>query len=514
MHKSLDEAPTNQPRSQEPALASGLQSSLDEVAMPFVAGQVIAGKYEVIRLIGAGAMGFVVAAHHIDLDEKVALKFLRPEALANQELVARFAREARASVRIKSEYVARVFDVGTLPDGEPFIVMEHLDGKDLGAVLRDQGALPAKVAIEYVLQACEALASAHANGIVHRDVKPENLFLASRAQGMAIIKVLDFGISKVALTGSAIESRFPLVRTMMPMGSPVYMSPEQIRASNEIDARTDIWSLGCLLYEMLTGHAAFDAPSLTQIAAMILEQEPAPIHERCPGISPTLAAVVARCLAKDPNARFANVAELAIALYPHGPRRGRVSVERCCFVLRSAGHALEDTELPSLFPASIAPPGRTSRTSMEVTAGTAVSVTPSLSIRASRRKARPWPLLCAIGAVVSMVSYWATTSRYAASPAAAVGASAQDHGRTVEEAAPNGRDRDLGSHVEIQPVPAGAPSALPVPATSATATTSTRVNVVQAAAERPRSAPAARPKPPAASRPSAAAPLHEQDIGF
>src|SRR5262249_55196493 len=157
----------------------------------------------------------------VELGEAVALKFLRPEALKNSDLVARFAREARAAVKIKSEYVARVYDVGTMPDGAPFIVMEHLDGKDLYEVFRAPGSIPVKIAVEYMMQTCEALATAHASGVVHRDIKPENLFLTRRGEGLDIVKVLDFGISKVALTGSAFDTNVPLVRTNIPMGSPV-----------------------------------------------------------------------------------------------------------------------------------------------------------------------------------------------------------------------------------------------------------------------------------------------------
>jgi serine/threonine-protein kinase len=295
-------------------------------------------------------MGFVFSATHVELGEKVALKFLRPECTSNEELVGRFAREARASVKIKSEYVARVFDVGTLPDGVPFIVMEYLEGKDLFEVVREQGPLPIKLSVEYVMQACEALAVAHANGVVHRDIKPENLFLTQRAQGMDIVKVLDFGISKVALTGSAFEHKVPLVQTMMPMGSPVYMSPEQIRASKDIDARTDIWSLGCVLYELLTGTAAFDAPSLTQLSATILEQSAPPLRALCPTAPLELEAIIFRCLEKDPARRFHDVGELAIALYPFAPRRARISAERCCYVLKSAGLSNAEFELPSVMP--------------------------------------------------------------------------------------------------------------------------------------------------------------------
>ncbi len=315
--------------------------------MPLQPGEVLAGKYEVLELLGVGGIGFVVSARHLDLGEKVALKFLRPDALSNPEAVGRFAREARASVQIKSEHVARVFDVGHLPDGSPFIVMEYLEGHDLGALIDERGPLPIKLAVEYVLQACQALAAAHARGVVHRDVKPENLFLERRAQGLDMIKVLDFGISKVALTGSSFESRHPLAQTTMAMGSPTYMSPEQIRASQDIDSRTDIWSLGCVLYELLTGKPAFDAPSLTQISAAILEREPPALRQRCPGASTGLEVVVKQCLAKDPRGRFQNVGELAVALSPYGTPRGQMAVEHCCSVLRSAGLSHQDFRLPN-----------------------------------------------------------------------------------------------------------------------------------------------------------------------
>jgi serine/threonine protein kinase len=332
---------------------SGNQLAVEPVTMPFRIGEVIAGKYEILQLIGTGGMGFVVAANHIELGEKVALKFLRTDCLSNQELVGRFAREARASVKIKSEYVARVFDVGSLVNGAPFIVMEYLEGKDLYEVVHENGPLPVKTAVEYMMQACEALAVAHATGVVHRDVKPENLFLTKRATGMDIIKVLDFGISKVALTGSVFDSNIPLVKTMMPMGSPVYMSPEQIRASSDIDPRTDIWSLGCVLFELLTGHAPFEAPSITLLTATILEQAAPLLRSQCPAAPAELEAIVAKCLEKDPNRRYQDVGELAIALYPFAPSRSRVSAERCCYVLRSAGLSQATLELTSIHPASM-----------------------------------------------------------------------------------------------------------------------------------------------------------------
>ncbi len=331
---------------------SGMRPRVDDrFALPFKRGQIVGGKYEIIELIGEGGVGFVVAANHIELGDKVALKFLRPEMLARPEVVGRFSREAMAAVKIKNEHVARVFDVGSLPDGSPFIVMEFLEGRDLFDVITQDGPQSIRRAIDYVLQACEALAEAHVGGIVHRDIKPENLFLIQRSHGIDLIKVLDFGISKVALTGSVGEMRMPLIRTMLPIGSPVYMSPEQIRASEPIDARTDIWSIGCVLHELLTGNPVFNAPSLTQLTAMILENDPIAPSQGRSDIPPALDSVVARCLEKDSNRRYQNVAELALALHPFAAKRSHISIEHCCLVLDVA--RISDTELEL---ASVRPP--------------------------------------------------------------------------------------------------------------------------------------------------------------
>ena len=331
--------------------SSGLQALGEQpIEMPFAPGDLIAGKYEVIELIGSGGMGYVVSAMHVELGEVVALKFLRSEALVIEELVERFSREARAAAKIRSEHVARVFDVGVLPDGIPFIVMEHLAGQDLADVVRERGPLPIKVAVEYVMQACEALAAAHAAGVVHRDIKPENLFLTKHSQGLDFIKILDFGISKVALA----PGKRGFVRTMMPLGSPVYMSPEQIRSADRVDARTDIWSLGCVLFELLTGTVAFNEPSLMQLSAAILEHDPVPLREYVPDAPEELEDVVLRCLEKDADKRYRNIAELAIALYPFAPRRSRISAERCYHSLKNAGLECPEfeVEIQSVFPPS------------------------------------------------------------------------------------------------------------------------------------------------------------------
>ena len=198
---------------------------------------IIAGKYRVESTLGFGGMGVVLAARHLQLDERVAIKVLRDDVTVDAEHVARFLREAQAAVRLKSEHVARILDVGTLPDGKPYMVMELLEGLDLGRLLQDQGQLARPLAVDLVLQTCDALAEAHAIGIVHRDIKPTNLFITSRRDGSPLLKVLDFGISKAQST-----AELSLTQTSSMLGTPAYMSPEQMRSARNADARSDLWS--------------------------------------------------------------------------------------------------------------------------------------------------------------------------------------------------------------------------------------------------------------------------------
>jgi len=298
-------------------------------------GQILAGKFRIERVLGQGGMGVVVAATHLQLDERVALKFLLPEALLNPEAVERFAREARAAVKIKSEHVARVSDVGTLESGSPYMVMEYLHGEDLAAWVRRHGAMPVADAVEFLLQACEAIAEAHALGIVHRDLKPANLFVTHRVDGSPCIKVLDFGISKVTLPGATPE--FGMTKTSTVMGSPLYMSPEQMSSSRNVDMRTDIWALGVILYESLTGRVPFEAETMPQLCGMILQDPPRPLQELRPDLPPALQHAVLRCLEKNRDQRFNNVAELAHALAPFGRHAAQRSAERISRVLGAAG---------------------------------------------------------------------------------------------------------------------------------------------------------------------------------
>ncbi len=245
---------------------------------PVQPGDVLAGKYRVERVLGVGGMGVVVAALHLELDQRVALKFLLPSVAARPEAVARFSREGRAAAKIRSEHIARVSDVGTLDSGAPYIVMEYLDGRDLSAIVEKSGPLPIHVAVDYVLQASMALAEAHVAGIVHRDLKPSNLFLARQPDGTEIIKVLDFGISKsLAASPDASREGAAITKTTDIFGSPLYMSPEQLKDARAVDARADLWALGVILYEIITGKAPFDRRSVAEVFGAILHEKPLPL---------------------------------------------------------------------------------------------------------------------------------------------------------------------------------------------------------------------------------------------
>jgi serine/threonine-protein kinase len=292
---------------------------------PFSLGETLGNKYRIDEIVGQGGMGVVVAAWHAELEQRVAIKFLLPQVAQHAVSAERFRREARAAVKIQSQHVARVFDVGTLEGGIPFMVMEYLQGNDLSDVLlRDQRLSP-EMAVDYVLQACEAIAEAHAVGIVHRDLKPANLFLAARSDGTQMIKVLDFGISKSLGPGS---SDYALTGTQSMMGSPQYMSPEQLRSSRDVDAGADIWSLGVILFELTTGVPPFQAETMPQLCTAILESEPLSFASQGVQAPAVLEAAVQRCLQKDRAHRFRSVAELGAALASVAPAHSSVSVAR------------------------------------------------------------------------------------------------------------------------------------------------------------------------------------------
>lgn len=328
-------------------------------------GDVLAGKYSVEKIIGSGGMGVVVAAVHVDLYERVALKFLLPEAMQSAEVVARFGREARAAFKLKSEHVGRVMDIGTLESGVPYIVMEYLEGTDLDGVLSERGPLSVGDAVEYILQACEALSEAHMMGIVHRDLKPANLFLTRRRDGTPCIKVLDFGLSKVGMAVEPKRKGAGLTGTRQMLGSPLYMPPEQMSASRDADVRSDIWALGVILFELLTNSPPFVGDTLPELQGKVLGGMPEKLTALRPDVPAGLEAVVMKCLQKDRTNRYANVAEFAAAVVPYGPMRCRVSAARIARMVEASGQMVVNRP-PAAFadeeeakgPAALAPVGK------------------------------------------------------------------------------------------------------------------------------------------------------------
>lgn len=342
------------------------KSELEGLGVAVQPGSVLLGKYRVDRVIGVGGMGAVVGAHHLQLEERVAIKFLLPEMVKHDEIVQRFLREARAAIKIRSEHCVRVFDVGRLENGAPYMVMEFLEGQDLGAL--GSGPLPIPDVVDWVLQASEALAEAHAIGIVHRDLKPANLFLTRRADGTPCVKVLDFGISKQAASGADAG----VTKTQAVLGSPRYMSPEQMRSTKDVDPRSDIWALGAVVYELIAGVPPFDGETVTALFAAILQDDPKPLSTWRADVSPALAAAVRGCLEKDRDRRYASIAHFAAALAPFGSPTARASAERIGRVL---GVKAPAPIAPNL-PLHQSQPGVTGSLALAATINRAVATSP------------------------------------------------------------------------------------------------------------------------------------------
>jgi serine/threonine-protein kinase len=495
---------------------SGVSKLPVAFVMPFQPDEVIAGKYRIQGLIGTGGVGFVVAATHVGLDDSVALKFLKPEFATHPEAVSRFTIEARASFKIKNEHVARVLDVDTLRDGTPFMVMELLEGRDLRSILETHRYLPVDLAVDLVLQSCEALAAAHACHIVHRDIKPENLFVTQVGDDDHI-KVLDFGISKVALTqNSPVRKTRATALTMMAVGTPPYMSPEQVRASTNLDARADIWSIGCVLYELLTGHAPFERMSLMQACAAVLEEDPLPLLEGCPEAPPELEAVVMRCLTKNPAGRYQDVAELALALSPFAARSAHCA-ERCVELLaegvrrsdpeyRRPDLSLRNSDVQWMrIPTRATPAAPRELTPQAFAVHRPLDATESESMPVKSSRRNRWVLL-AVGAL-SVLSGTYVLVRHSASTqlvqapkdAAAVHVSKSDGsipshvGATASSSAGTPPTGDMATTVLPSSVVEPAAVAQPETPTITQAATDPAVQAPNTAAELPQAAPAAAP---------------------
>jgi serine/threonine protein kinase len=270
--------------------------------------RIVDDRYIVQGVLGRGAMGCVVQAFDQLLGRRVALKLMKsgpPEALA------RFSREARAVARLQSEHVARVLDARVSSSGQPYIAMEYLVGHTLATLIERQGAFSPVVAVEYIAQACDALREAHSLSIIHRDIKPSNLFLAERRNGARLIKVLDFGISK-GLGAGETAARLTMAATIV--GTPKYISPERLQGMEPVDARSDVWSLGAVLYELVSGEPAFSGPTTAFVIANVVSGVVPDLRAKRPDVPRLLCAIVSKCLEPSPDRRYHNAGELGQAL--------------------------------------------------------------------------------------------------------------------------------------------------------------------------------------------------------
>jgi serine/threonine-protein kinase len=286
-------------------------------------GDVVDSKYQIARRLGQGGMGAVYEARHLGTGRRVAVKIISGGLQTNSELVARFQREARAAGAIESQHVAHVLDTGTdAKSGHPYLVMEFLSGRDLQQTIKDVGPLSPEIALRVVAQAGLGLLKAHDAGVIHRDLKPANIFLAKQDAGDVVVKLLDFGIAKMKMDQFSTVGAASLTQSASMLGSPHYMSPEQAKGAKHIDHRTDIWSLGIVLYEALAGVTPFaEYETIGSLIIAICTAPPPPVQDRAPWVPSSVAAIVHRAIAPDVSDRFQSVADMvgaARALLPSG----------------------------------------------------------------------------------------------------------------------------------------------------------------------------------------------------
>jgi serine/threonine protein kinase len=434
-------------------------------------GEILLGKYRVEDVIGIGGMGRVVKASHLYLQQPVAIKILLPQMAQHQSTVARFLREAQATVRLRSEHIARVMDVGTMPDGTPFMVMEFLEGFDLNQILRHHGPQLAQPVVDLILQACEGLSEAHSIGIVHRDIKPSNFFITRRPDGSMLLKILDFGISKTP------QEISELTGTQTVIGTPTYMAPEQMRTARQTDPRSDIWSMGVVMYQMLAGRPPFEAETYAELVLKVGTDPPSPLHVPMPA---GLDTIVMRCLEKDPKNRIQNVGELARMLAPYAsdPLSAQQSAERATRILtgpRNSNMSLSSVQVGS-GGMGLTPPPMLTPKSWNQTGGSSVGGAAGQMGTRVTRGGR--------GLVIAGVA----TLIVAAGAGGFVVASSMGNKGTHSAAAPS-EPAPTPDPVKMAPVPAPPPVVKPDTATaagtgvSATKPDATKVDVVKATAK-------------------------------
>ena len=427
-------------------------------------GTIVADKYRLERVLGRGGMGMVIEAKHVQLGTSFALKFLHRSILGTETVPERFLREARATAALRSEHVCRVFDVGEF-EGAPFLVMELLEGTDLEKVLRREKRIPPQLACNYIIQACAGVSEAHAAQIVHRDLKPGNLFLVNRADGGSIVKVLDFGIAKAPQ-----EAELGLTGTNAILGSPAYMSLEQLRSSRLVDTRSDIWSLGVILFELIAGQRPFDGAGVADLALRIaMEPNPRLPEDLAAGgltstelarVRGSLEEIIARCLTRDPADRYQSVAELSLALAPFADEPERR-------IASSLGRVARASSVPPLA-VEARPPDSQEATTLQSSG--VIEAAPPRARRARRARARAGLValtaaaVCGVSLAVVAMSGGARQEARATAPGEAAEAVASVSPSPPLAAAPS----PAPSAPLVEPPPAApAPFAAPAPSAPA-----------------------------------------------
>ena len=378
-------------------------------ANPVKPGDIIAGKYRVEGTLGSGGMAVVLSATQLDLDRLVAIKVMRAELTQVPGAVQRLLLEAKLTARFRSEHICKVLDVGTLGSGAPYVVMEHLEGSDLNGLLVERGRFDVVTAVDLILQACEGIAEAHAADVIHRDLKPENLFVTNLLDDPPTVKVLDFGISKQL--GARPSGRVH-TNPSAALGSPYYMAPEQMHAPKDADLRADVWAIGAILFELLTGETPFDGDTLPEVCAAVMHGAPKRARELCPELPEPLCDAIERCLKKPPNQRFSSIAELAVALAPFGSPRAAASLKRIERVLARNTPVSDvvnvDPELVTLIGSEPTGPGHDARQIELKSAGTTGAASSMVSSPTERRRPA-WKLLAALATlglgVAAVVSF-------------------------------------------------------------------------------------------------------------